>query len=76
MIVGEWSLAMSAASESPLKLDAQQTALWVRAFAATQLFTYEQTRGWFFWSYKTEGNPVWSFRESVEVGYLPSSMPG
>ncbi len=66
---------MAPARETPLKFDPQQHALALRAFAAAQLFTYELTLGWFFWSYKVETDAVWSFRDSVRLGYLPGKLP-
>jgi len=36
---------------------------------------FENTRGWFFWSYKLESNSEWSFRYCVERGWLPEHFP-
>lgn len=77
MIVGEWSLATrTEESQRPAPLDPLQQHNAIRAFAATQLYTYELTRGWFFWTYKTEDRPLWSFRDSVGLGYLPAKLQG
>lgn len=68
-IVGEWSLGLppkSLAALDPLAHDAA-----MRAFAATQLVSYESTRGWYFWTYRTEEGGGWSFRDSVNRGWLP-----
>lgn len=80
--VGEWSLGLdlripSLWAEGPLPYDADyrddfQTQVAYRAYASAQLMTFEQYRGWFFWSYKTETMPQWCFRECVERGWLPS----
>jgi len=80
-IVGEWSLGLnlevvSLWAEGPYDhaltdLGEFQRDLAYRAYAAAQLLTYEQYRGWFFWSYRTETTPEWCFRECVERGWLP-----
>ncbi len=75
MCVGEGSLAMAPAPQSPLNPDPTQMALFIRAFAGTQLFTYEQTRGWFLGSYNAENAADCSFRENVQRGNLPPKMP-
>ncbi len=46
-----------------------------RAYGAAQLSRSSDYRGWFFWSYRTETTPAWSFRECVERGWLPQTLP-
>ena len=80
-IVGEWSLgldieAVSLGAKMPARnplqsLDAFRTDVALRAFAAAQLIAFEEYAGWFFWSYRTETTPAWSFRQCVERGWLP-----
>jgi glucan 1,3-beta-glucosidase len=36
-----------------------------------QLEAYEQGAGWFYWNFKTETNPLWSYFDGVEGGWLP-----
>lgn len=77
VLVGEWSLGihghvLGALGEDYLR-DAAHAAL-----GTTQLLNYGQDAGWFFWSYKlspegTEGMSGWSFRASVENGWLPGN---
>lgn len=67
--VGGWSLALDSASVKGL--DGFQLDSGRRAFGNAQLLTYENAQGWFFWTYKTEGAPEWSLRESVQRGWLP-----
>ena len=43
----------------------------LRAYGSAQVVSYETTRGWFFWTYKTEGGGGWSFRDCVKQGWLP-----
>jgi glucan 1,3-beta-glucosidase len=46
----------------------------MRAFGAAQLLSYESTRGWFFWTYKTESGGGWSFRDCVKRGWMPETF--
>jgi glucan 1,3-beta-glucosidase len=71
-IVGEWSLSLS--ERAMRGLSPLQVASVKRAYANTQLLTYEGTRGWFFWSYKLAGESVWNFRSCVERGLLPEKF--
>lgn len=71
-VVGEWSLALSGramAGLSPLQVSSVK-----RAYANTQLLTYEGTRGWFYWSYKLAHESDWNFRHCVERGWLPENF--
>src|ERR1700677_107887 len=67
--VGEWSLALP--DNSTEDLSSFQNDLLTGAYADTQLLCFENTRGWFFWSYKLESNSAWNFRYCVERGWLP-----
>lgn len=71
--VGEWSLALPYSSMSDLSRF--QGELVTGAYADAQLFCYENSRGWFFWSYKMESDSVWNFRHCVERGWLPEHFP-
>ncbi len=80
--VGEWSLGLnlevvSLWAEGPYdyaltSMNDYQRGVAYRAYAAAQLLAFEHCRGWFFWSYKTETTPEWSFRDCVERGWLPA----
>ena len=71
--VGEWSLALP--DRSMENLSSFQGELVTGAYAGTQLLCFENTRGWFFWSYKMESNSEWNFRYCVERGWLPEHFP-
>lgn len=83
-IVGEWSLGLnlevvSLWAEGPYDyaltgMGDFQRDLSYRAYAAAQLLAFEQCRGWFFWSYRTETTPEWCFRQCVERGWLPAKF--
>ncbi len=68
-IVGEWSCALppeSLGGRKGLELD-----IAMRAYGDAQLVNFDATRGWFFWTYKTEEGGAWSFRDCVRRGWLP-----
>lgn len=71
-IVGEWSLALHDQSLDGLTPLQHEAAL--RAYAASQLLAFERADAWYFWSYKTEAKGVWSFRDCVDNGWLPSDL--
>lgn len=77
MIVGEWSLGVAPALRPALQaLPAWRQDLVMRTFAHGELVSFEQTAGWFFWSYKVEPTDplmqsLWGFRAAVERGWLP-----
>jgi glucan 1,3-beta-glucosidase len=68
-IVGEWSCALD--PQSLRGLSAIQQDAVVRAYGAAQLLSYDTTRGWFFWTYKTADGGGWSFRDCVKRGWMP-----
>ncbi len=82
--VGEWSLGLNPKmlelwKQGPFdhlepEMDAFQQAIAYRGYAAAQLASFEKYLGWFFWSYKTETMPHWSFRDCVNQGWLPNNF--
>jgi glucan 1,3-beta-glucosidase len=68
-LVGEWSCALppeSLGGRTGLALDVA-----MRAYGDAELINFDATRGWFFWTLKTEGGGAWSFRDCVLRGWLP-----
>lgn len=76
IVVGEWSLRLRSEQswDPPFQNNGLEKDLYMRSFAANQLLAYEQTQGWFFWSYKAENQPEWSFRDCVERGWMPNQF--
>ncbi len=80
--IGEWSLGLDLKTEALWQqgafdyaletIDDFQRALLYKGYASAQLLTFEKYLGWFFWSYKTETAPAWSFKECVKNGWLPN----
>lgn len=67
VMVGEWSLALPAATA---KLPPSDT-LAMQSYAKAQLTAISQaSAGWFFWTYKTEDMPGWSLRDCVRRDWL------
>ncbi|MCI9552384.1 MAG: cellulase family glycosylhydrolase [Acutalibacter sp.] len=70
VVVGEWCL-----SHNPDNLEAMtgwQKDLSYRMMADAQLTAWDQSAGFFFWSYKLISEPAgWDFRKCVEKGWMP-----
>lgn len=73
-MVGEWSCALDPQSLRGLSGFTLDAAM--RAYGSAQVISYETTRGWFFWTYKTESGGGWSFRDCVKHGWLPDQYGG
>lgn len=43
----------------------------LKVFAQTQMSAYEQSRGWFFWTAKTEQAPQWDYIQGLKEGWIP-----
>ncbi len=69
VIVGEWSVMHRPGTMgTPLQ---ERSA--IRTMGAVQLYTWEQTDGWFFWSYRVKsGAPGWDLGDLVAKGHLPA----
>ncbi|MDD4915370.1 MAG: glycoside hydrolase family 5 protein [Methylococcales bacterium] len=84
--VGEWSLGLNPRILDLWRqgwldcrlqpMDSFQQGVAYRGYAAAQLLSFEKYLGWFFWSYKTETMPQWSFRDCVVNGWLPADFSG
>jgi glucan 1,3-beta-glucosidase len=72
VIVGEWSLGLDPKSFRGLDDFERDKAL--QAFGSAQMQGFSESEGWFFWTYKTETMPGWSYRECVKRGWLPARL--
>lgn len=61
VIFGEWSATL------PPNVMSEENA---RDFCQRQLEILQLGEAWFFWSYKTEHNGSWNFRDCYEKGYF------
>jgi glucan 1,3-beta-glucosidase len=84
---GEWSLGLhlkmvslweqGVFNHAMAEMDEFQLSAAYRGFAAAQLLSFEKYAGWFFWTYRTETMPEWSYRDCVEQGLIPDlGKPG
>ena len=46
----------------------------MRRFVEAQLDAFETGRGWFFWTWKTEGAPGWDMQDLLQTGIFPQPM--
>lgn len=69
-IVGEWSSALDPQSLRALS-DAQLREGY-KEYIAIQLKSYDYTKAWFYWTYRTEDGGPWSLRYVVEEGIFPT----
>jgi len=78
---GEWSLGLdlkvvSLWAEGPFNhaldaMDEYQMSAAFRGYASAQVLTFEKYAGWFFWTYRTETTPEWSYRNCVDQDFFP-----
>ncbi len=67
-ICGEWSLALD--PQSFYSLNDSEIMEATRLYGQAQLKVFEQLRGWFYWTYKTEDTGGWNFKSNFEQGQL------
>lgn len=63
VMVGEWSLGLD--PQTFVGMDANQEKEASKTYAKVQQLVFDQSAGWFFWTYKTEDMPGWSYRHCV-----------
>ncbi len=74
VIVGEWSMGLAAPQMQEIAaMPSFRQELILRMHGRMLLAMLEEYAGWFFWSYKVDTSPAWSFRGSVERGWLPDT---
>lgn len=75
VIVGEWSLSIAEPILKQLAAMAPFRQRMVRQMHAHMLLAMlEEFAGWYFWSYRADDRPDWSFRDAVELGLLPDDF--
>ncbi|KAH8174897.1 cellulase (glycosyl hydrolase family 5) domain-containing protein [Sarocladium implicatum] len=45
--------------------------LFIKTWAIAQMDAYEKGTGWFYWTWKTESAPMWSYKHGLDGGFLP-----
>jgi len=59
------------ASENNAATYTPEYKLFLKNFFLAQAEAYEQGSGWTYWNFKTETNPLWSYFDGVDGGWLP-----
>ncbi|KAF4996493.1 hypothetical protein FDECE_12409 [Fusarium decemcellulare] len=71
--VGEWSLSVNSTLKNTdeFKVDGQEK--WYRSYWAAQVESFEKSDGWFFWSWKCDGDVDWRwcYKSAVAAGVIP-----
>jgi glucan 1,3-beta-glucosidase len=62
------SCDMANADPSMFTADYKQFLL---AYAEAQMFAFETSWGWFYWTWKTESAPLWSYQAGLQGNFLP-----
>jgi glucan 1,3-beta-glucosidase len=70
IIIGEWSGMLS--HETLAGLSDEEKAAREKQHIERQLAAYASAAGWFYWTYKTEGEGIWNFRWLAEHGVFPA----
>lgn len=70
--IGEWSAAL--AWNSIKSLSPSERHSLTRAYANAQLWGFDSSHAWFYWSYKTQNGGEWSFRDCVDRALLPAKF--
>jgi glucan 1,3-beta-glucosidase len=45
---------------------------FLKAWAEAQMFAFERSWGWFYWTWKTENAPLWSYQSGLKAGIMPA----
>ncbi|KAF2427380.1 glycoside hydrolase [Tothia fuscella] len=45
--------------------------LFLKTWAEAQMFAFEKSWGWFYWTWKTESAPLWSYQAALAGGFMP-----
>jgi glucan 1,3-beta-glucosidase len=45
--------------------------LFLKTFAEAQMSAFEAGWGWFYWTWKTESAPLWSYQAALQGGFMP-----
>ncbi|KAH7376954.1 glycoside hydrolase superfamily [Plectosphaerella cucumerina] len=45
--------------------------LFIKTWAIAQMDAFEKGSGWFYWTWKTENAPLWSYKHGLDGGFMP-----
>jgi glucan 1,3-beta-glucosidase len=46
--------------------------LFLQTWAEAQMVAFEKSWGWFYWTWKTESAPLWSYQAALQGGFMPA----
>jgi hypothetical protein len=76
VIVGEWSLATSHSGNSELSITLPDAAAFYRQWFGAQIHSYENQRGWVFWTWKVNLQDWrWGYQQAIQAGAIPTGNP-
>ncbi|KAK1251941.1 hypothetical protein MKX07_007420 [Trichoderma sp. CBMAI-0711] len=58
------------ANADPSKWSAEYKK-FLSMFAEAQMYSFEKGLGWWYWTWKTESSPQWSYQAGMQAGVLP-----
>ncbi|CAK7273840.1 hypothetical protein SEPCBS57363_005855 [Sporothrix epigloea] len=60
-----------ALSNQPVTSFSSEFKTFLLSFAEAQMSAYESGWGWFYWTWKTESAPLWSYQAGLQGGFMP-----
>ena len=60
-----------ALANQPVSSYSDDYKTFLLTFAEAQMSTYETGWGWFYWTWKTENAPLWSYQAGLQGGFMP-----
>lgn len=72
VIIGEWSLALPPKALRGMGEYERDKA--IQAYGRSQLKAFSDTKGWCYWTYKSEDSGPWNLRDCVSRGWLQADF--
>ncbi|KAF3909022.1 hypothetical protein ABW21_db0200204 [Orbilia brochopaga] len=69
---GDQQCKCSLANADPSQFSADYK-LFLKTWAQAQMRAFEKGYGWFYWTWKTESAPLWSYQAGLAAGIMPES---
>jgi glucan 1,3-beta-glucosidase len=45
---------------------------FLQTWAESQMYAFEKSWGWFYWTWKTESAPLWSYQAGLQGNFMPA----
>ncbi|KAJ6257695.1 glucan 1,3-beta-glucosidase [Drechslerella dactyloides] len=69
---GDEQCSCDLANADPSEFSAEYK-LFLKTWAQAQMRAFEKGWGWFYWTWKTEAAPLWSYQAGLAAGIMPES---